>query len=280
MLVRDIHQIMTNCSLSFGQVLTLRHRGQGKLPIPLQALPHGLLTLAVKKAVLYDEQSAAAPACSTRLAGAPKDLQIADTPCITCHAITSPGFKQAIAAGALDMAPFEGSQPKGSNSIEDQTDPVSADFPSSTSAAGLEAKEQQHATCRGYKQSGACSTCMLPYLQSLLLKNCLVSTDAVGPLLSIIMLSPAQASSCIDADVTVNHQLTRLSITGDNSSHLEPVDGWAAWLEALQQLKGLQVSSMMPAVLSTHLLVLPMVLSTGNSGMLMIKATRSAGELS
>lgn len=169
------------------------------------------MTLALKKVYLYADQPDLSPAahalssndkCASTVSAVPVDRAATpDEAGIHCHVIVSPGFRKAAARGTLSASP-------------------SGDL---AALVGASAQEQQ----AGSSTSAAPGTwgqqqTVLPQLASLLLKNCLVTTEATHQLLG-------------------SSQLTKLSITGDNSSHAEVAEGWSSWLEVIKQMQRLQV---------------------------------------
>lgn len=209
------------------------HRGGGKLPLPLSALPPSLTTLAVKKVLLHQPlrqpaagrsdgssggggwQQQGAEAAAAPLGGAD------DEP--GCHALASPGFRRIGSSGCFT--------PGELRSLS--ASPVCSEPSCEAAAAG----------------SGATS-CALPQLRRLFLKNCLVAASTLPALLGVGGVQPAVeaaagASSCSCGGAWGvaggGRQLEQLSVAGDSATLGEVGDTWSAWLAAVWQLQSLQV---------------------------------------
>lgn len=137
-------------------------------------------------------------------------MAVPDSNDVHCHAITSPGFKRAAATGKISTVP---------------------------STADLAALSAELGDDRTSQTSGSSEQVLLPKLESLLLKNCLVATEAIHSLLGV----PAAGIHEGGSDALGGCHLTKLSITGDNSSHTEVVEGWSTWLQVIGHLRRLQV---------------------------------------
>lgn len=221
------------------QVLCVRHRGGGKLPLPLSALPASLTTLALKKVLLYHQLGSSSSSMAPAQHPQQQQLSLAfdDTEAqepehvVGCHALTSPGFRRAVARG-LSRPPSPTEDDTNSN-----IQPAAA-----SSAAG----STSHATAAaGDAASSSCGSglALLPRLQSLFLKNCLVGGETLQLLLGLQGGSPPTSSSSSNGSAggARPSQLLRLSVTGDQAAHGEVAEAWPEWVAAVGQLTGLQV---------------------------------------
>jgi hypothetical protein len=236
------------------QVLCLRHRGAGKLPIPVSALPSSLTTLALKKVLLHRQHSICA---GTSSSSSSSSISISAVPGYTpqqqqqqqqqlvvqldvselqaeheqqqhsvgCHAITSPGFRRAAAYGLSSRPPSPTEGVVGCNSKQTAL----------TGSSAANAAVTKHPAA----SSSSSSSAVLLNLKSLFMKNCLVGGETLQLLLG---LSAAAASSSSSGSSSSGcSQLVRLSVTGDQAGHGEVAEAWPEWVAAIGQLTGLQV---------------------------------------
>lgn len=228
------------------QTLCLRHRGSGKLPVAVAALPASLKMLAFKKLMLYGnrlytldctdcaENGVLLPAEMQQ--SAPLGTQGADAAVghdalelhdVECHAITSPDFQQRAATGMLSRA-------------ASAADALSVSMLDSRSTGVLVGSTKSEFEARSGHNCVALPSpnAQLPNLSSLHLRNCLISDGAARHLFGA-------TAECSRADVgcqTATHHLTCLAVTGDSGSE-ELASGLSTWLTQLSSLQGLQVST-------------------------------------
>lgn len=194
------------------QALSLRHRGAGKLLVPVSALPPSLTILALKKVMLFGDSSgdgrdgddgsnsssggdASTGGCSTRpctpepqqhqrgtqqhldVAGGVGELADADLSEMS-HAITSPGFNRAALTGSISTPDLQQTlllqQQQGS-----MAEGV-ADQPSAGGGAGSSC-----CCCIGSSAGASQRPPLLPHLRRLYLKLCFVPAAAMDALLGL-----------------------------------------------------------------------------------------------
>lgn len=243
-----VTMVCANCSL---QVLSVRHRGGGKLPIPLSALPRSITSLAAKKVLLYHERP-----CTNRTLRASRGQQQQqlvlplETPLVDCHALTSPGFGKVVSAGIISAAPSAVDLAQLAATADSTMQGVYQR--SSNSSIAGQATEDGTASEAAGSISGQGYGAVLPHLDSLFIKNCLVSSHTLQQLLLGVRvaagLQAAAGGSSAPAGATGDVcsgscQLVRLAVTGDNAAHGEASEGWPnwPWLAVVQQLTNLQV---------------------------------------
>jgi hypothetical protein len=184
------------------QVLSVRHRGGGKLLLPVTALPHGLTVLALKKVMIYcNSSSSGSSSCAAAIEILQQqqqhdgqgggDVGVEDgsesegaAACDLSHALTSPGFTRAALTNSI--------------SSPDLTTLAARSIPAGDSAAAAAA-----ASAGGSGASGGangvrvCSTppVLLPNLRRLYLKLCLVPAAALTAMLGLP--PPTSSSSSI-----------------------------------------------------------------------------------
>jgi hypothetical protein len=229
--------------LSGLKVLCLRHRGAGKLPLPVSALLRSLTTLALKKVLLYHQQdSSSGGAASAQVSHQQQHQQLlldVDDPEVSepdhvvgCHALTSPCFRKAVARG-LSRPP----SPDAEDASSSQPAAASSAVPGSTSHPA--ARAAADAASDGSSSSSR-SLAVLPGLKSLFLKNCLVGGETMQLLLGLPSGLASSSSSGSSSRVGPS-QLVCLSVTGDQAAHGEMAEAWPEWVAAVKQLTGLQV---------------------------------------
>uniref|UniRef100_A0A383WMA3 Uncharacterized protein n=1 Tax=Tetradesmus obliquus TaxID=3088 RepID=A0A383WMA3_TETOB len=219
------------------KVLCVRHRGGGKLPLPLSALPASLTTLALKKVLLYHQHGSSSSMAAAQHPQQQQQLSLTfdDTEAqepehvVGCHALTSPGFRRAVARG-LSRPPSPTEDDTNSNSQPAAASSAAGSTSHTAAAAGDAANSSS--SCGG-------SLPLLPRLQSLFLKNCLVGGETLQLLLGLQGGSSSSSSSSNGG--ARPSQLLRLSVTGDQAAHGEVAEAWPEWVAAVGQLTGLQV---------------------------------------
>jgi hypothetical protein len=248
------------------QVLSLRHRGAGKLLLPVTALPASLTVLALKKVMLYSSSS------SSRHSKAPEGTSSAHISDVSDHSPpltpgntnisrqsqqqqqqqqqghVGVGLQLDSSAGVESAAEVDSSELSHAITSPGFTRAAltgsisSADLPAFAAAAAAAAGKSAATDSAAEDFVHAPPKVLLPKLRRLHLKLCFVPSSALTALLGV----PVNATQHQEIDANssrggVRPALEVLSVTGDGVLRGEASEAWTRWLQALGHLRALQV---------------------------------------